>query len=142
LEELVVYLKICGFQTIQIQLAKTLNHITFLMRCKSQGIIPRGFSIKTPSIVDGLPILFNGPVGPWLGTEYIFIGIIRYPNSKTTIFNKTFVETVNKLILDKNVMHPQTSNNIISLKDLLVLLEITETDLIKVIQGVKNKKSA
>jgi hypothetical protein len=31
--------------------------------------------------------------------------------------------------------------NIISPKDSLVLLEITETDLIKVIQGMKNKKS-
>jgi hypothetical protein len=39
-------------------------------------------------------------------------------------------------------MHPQTSNNIISPKDSLVLLEITETDLIEVIQGMKNKKSA
>jgi hypothetical protein len=32
----------------KLELAKTLNHITFLMRCKSQGIIPKGFSIKTP----------------------------------------------------------------------------------------------
>jgi hypothetical protein len=26
---------------LNIQLAKTLNHITFLMRCKSKGLIPK-----------------------------------------------------------------------------------------------------
>jgi hypothetical protein len=43
-------------------------------------------------------------------------------------------------MLDKNP--PQTSNNVISVKDSLVLLEITETELIKIIQSMKNKKSA
>jgi hypothetical protein len=33
---------------LKIQLAKTLNHITFLMRCKSQSIIPKGLLVKTP----------------------------------------------------------------------------------------------
>jgi hypothetical protein len=56
------------------------------------------------------------------------------------IFNKTCIETVSKLMLDKKP--PQTSNNIISVKDSLFLLEITETELIKIIQSMKNKKSA
>jgi hypothetical protein len=43
-------------------------------------------------------------------------------------------------MLDKKT--PQISNNIISLKDSLVLLEITETELIKIIQSMKYKKSA
>jgi hypothetical protein len=67
--------------------------------------------------------------------------IVSSPSRTYNIFKKTFTETVNKLIFDKNLLHPQTSNNIISLKDSLVLLEITETELIKVIQGMENKKS-
>lgn len=39
-------------------------------------------------------------------------------------------------------MHPQTSNNITSINDSLVLLEITETELIKLIQSINNNKSA
>jgi hypothetical protein len=41
-------------------------------------------------------------------------------------------------MLDKKP--PQTSNNIINVKDSLVLLEITETELIKIIQSMKNAK--
>jgi hypothetical protein len=37
---------------------------------------------------------------------------------------------------------PHTSNNIANLKDSFVLLEITDTELIKIIQSMKNKKSA
>jgi hypothetical protein len=43
-------------------------------------------------------------------------------------------------MLDKKP--PQTSNNIISVKNSLILLEITEMELIKMIQSMKNKKSA
>jgi hypothetical protein len=53
---------------------------------------------------------------------------------------KTFIETVSKLMLDKKP--PQTSNSITNLKDSFVLLEITKTELIKIIQSMKNKKSA
>jgi mannosyltransferase OCH1-like enzyme len=35
-------------ERLKIQLAKTLDHKTFLMRWKSQGILPKAFSIKTP----------------------------------------------------------------------------------------------
>ncbi|PNF31582.1 hypothetical protein B7P43_G00791 [Cryptotermes secundus] len=67
---------------------------------------------------------------------------VSCPNRTCNIFNKTFVETVNNLILDKNLIHPQTINNIDSLKDSFVLLEITEADLIKIIHSMANKKSA
>jgi hypothetical protein len=43
-----IYSSFRKLECLKIQLAETLNHITFLMRSKSQGIIPRGFSIKTP----------------------------------------------------------------------------------------------
>jgi hypothetical protein len=33
--------------------------------------------------------------------------IVSSPSRTCNIFNKTFVETVNKLILDKNLMHPK-----------------------------------
>jgi hypothetical protein len=68
--------------------------------------------------------------------------IVSSPSRTCNIFNKTFIETVNKLTLDKSPLQPQTSNNKISLKDSLVLLEIIETELIKVIHSMKNKKSA
>jgi hypothetical protein len=67
---------------------------------------------------------------------------VSSPSRTCNIFNKTFIETVNKLILDKNLLRPQTINSIISLKDLLVLLYITEIELFKVIQGMKNRKLA
>jgi hypothetical protein len=35
-------------ERLNIQLAKTVNHITFLTRCKSSGIIPIGLRLKTP----------------------------------------------------------------------------------------------
>jgi hypothetical protein len=35
-------------ERLEILLAKTVSHITFLMRCKSQGSIPKGFFVKTP----------------------------------------------------------------------------------------------
>jgi hypothetical protein len=56
------------------------------------------------------------------------------------IFNKSFVETGSKFICDKTSTHIQTTNNKINLRDSFALLEITETELIKVIQGMKNKK--
>jgi hypothetical protein len=72
--------------------------------------------------------------------------IVLSPSRICNIFNKTFTDMVNKLVLGKNVTHPQINNNnnnsIISIKDSLVLLEITKTDLIKVIQSMNNKKSA
>jgi hypothetical protein len=43
---------------------------------------------------------------------------------KYNIFNKTVIETVSKLMLDKKP--PQASNNITNLKDSFVLLEITD----------------
>ena len=49
---------------------------------------------------------------------------------------------VNKLELDKNLMHPQINNknnNIKSIKDSFVLLEIAETDMIKVFQSMNDK---
>jgi hypothetical protein len=60
--------------------------------------------------------------------------IVTSPSRKCNIFNKTFIETVSKLMLDKKP--PQTSNSITN------LLEITETELIKIIQSLRNKKSA
>jgi hypothetical protein len=68
--------------------------------------------------------------------------IVSSPSRICNIFNKTFVETVNNLILDKNLIHPQISNNIVSLKDSFVLLEITEAYLIKIIHSMTNKMSA
>jgi hypothetical protein len=64
--------------------------------------------------------------------------IVTNPSRICNIFNKTFIETVSKLMLDKKP--PHTSNNITNLKDSFVLLEITETELIKIIQSLKNKK--
>jgi hypothetical protein len=65
--------------------------------------------------------------------------------STATIIDQIITYLLNAiiLVLDQNLLHPQTSNNIIlaSPKDSLVLLEMTGTDLIKVIQGMKNKKS-
>jgi hypothetical protein len=49
-------------------LAKTLNHITFLMRCKSLGIVPKGLSVGVPS---RLP---NGPVWHSLEIGFMLIG--------------------------------------------------------------------
>jgi hypothetical protein len=57
--------------------------------------------------------------------------------AECNIFNVTFLGTINKLTW-QNLVYPQTSNNII--KDSFVLLEITETKLIKVIHSLKNKK--
>jgi hypothetical protein len=65
---------------------------------------------------------------------------VTSPSRTCNIFNKTLIETVSKLMLDKKP--PQTSNSITNLKDSFVLLEITETELIKIIQSMKNKKSA
>jgi hypothetical protein len=42
-------------------------------------------------------------------------------------------------MLDKKP--PHASNNITNLKDSFVFLEITETELIKIIQSTKNRKS-
>jgi hypothetical protein len=64
--------------------------------------------------------------------------IVTSPSRICNIFNKTFIEMVFKL--DKKL--PHTSNNITNLKDSFVLLEITQTELIKIIQSMKNKKSA
>jgi hypothetical protein len=66
--------------------------------------------------------------------------IVTSPRRTCNIFNKTLIETVSNLMLDKKP--PETSNNITSVKDSLVLLEITGTELIKLIQSMKNKKSA
>ena len=60
-------------------------------------------------------------------------GIVLSPSRICNIFDKTFTEMVNKLVVGKNLMHPQINNIIISINDSLVLLEITETDLSKVI---------
>jgi hypothetical protein len=57
-------------QRLKIQLAKTFNHVTFFMGCKSQGIIPRG-----------LPSMINVPIRHFLEAGYIFVGIRRHPNS-------------------------------------------------------------
>jgi hypothetical protein len=64
------------------------------------------------------------------------------PNNTRTsnIFNKTFIEMVCKPMPDNKP--PHTSNNITNLKDSFILLEITETELIKIIQSMKKKKSA
>jgi hypothetical protein len=72
------------------------------------------------------------------GNIHLQVGneIVTSPSKTCNIFNKTFKET------DIDKKPPQTSNNIISVKDSLVLLEITETELIKIILSMKNKKSA
>jgi hypothetical protein len=43
-------------------------------------------------------------------------------------------------MLDKKL--PQTTNNITNLKDSFVLLEITETELIKIIQSMNKKNES
>jgi hypothetical protein len=43
-----IYPSFRKLERLKLQLAKTLIHITFLRRCKSQDIIPKGFSVKTP----------------------------------------------------------------------------------------------
>jgi hypothetical protein len=50
--------------------------------------------------------------------------IVTSPSRICNIFNKTFIETVRKLMLDKKP--PHTSDNITYLKDSFVLLEITD----------------
>jgi hypothetical protein len=50
--------------------------------------------------------------------------VVTNPSRTRNIFNKTFIETVSKLMLDKKP--PQTSNSITNLKDSFVLLEITD----------------
>jgi hypothetical protein len=84
----------------------------------------------------------NRERGILTGNIHLQVGneIVTSPSRTCNIFNKTFLETVSKLMLDENP--PQTSNNILSVKDSLVLSEITETELIKIIQSMKNKKSA
>jgi hypothetical protein len=42
-----IYPSFRKLERLKIHLAKTLNHVTFLMRCKSQAISPKGFSVKT-----------------------------------------------------------------------------------------------
>jgi hypothetical protein len=61
------------------------------------------------------------------GNIHLQVGneVVTSPCRTCNIFSKTFIQTVSKLMLDKKP--PQTSNNIISVKDSLVLLEITET---------------
>jgi hypothetical protein len=66
--------------------------------------------------------------------------IVTSPSRTCNIFNKTFTETISKLMFDKKP--PQTSINITNQKDSSALLEITEMELIKLIQSMKNKKSA
>jgi hypothetical protein len=63
---------------------------------------------------------------------HLQVEIITSPSRTCNIFNKTFTETVSKFMLEKS-LHKQDS---------FVLLEITETELIKIIQSMKNKKSA
>jgi hypothetical protein len=53
-----------------------------------------------------------------------------------------FLETVNKPLLEKNLMHSPISNNTISQKDTFVLLEITEPKLTKVVHKLKRIKLA
>jgi hypothetical protein len=60
----------------------------------------------------------------------------------SNIFNKTFVESVNKFIFEKNIICTQNNTNKVSPKDSFVLLETTEAELPKVIQDTKNKKLA
>jgi hypothetical protein len=43
-----IYLCFTKLEKLNKQLAKTLNHIIFLMRCKSSDIIPLGLRLKTP----------------------------------------------------------------------------------------------
>jgi hypothetical protein len=43
-----IYTSFRKLEHLKIQLARTFNRITFLTRCKSQGIIPKGLSLKTP----------------------------------------------------------------------------------------------
>jgi hypothetical protein len=50
-----IYPSFIKLESLKIQLAKTLNHITLLIGCKSQGIILKGYHVKTPSIVNALP---------------------------------------------------------------------------------------
>jgi hypothetical protein len=52
------------------------------------------------------------------------------------------VKTENKFISDKTSTHIQISATKINLRDEFAPLEITESELIKVIHGMKNKKSA
>jgi hypothetical protein len=43
--------------------------------------------------------------------------IVSSPSRICNIFNVTFLDTINKLLFDKNLMHSQTSNNIICQRD-------------------------
>jgi hypothetical protein len=36
------------FERLKIQLAKTSNHLTFLMKCKTRDIVPEGLMLKAP----------------------------------------------------------------------------------------------
>jgi hypothetical protein len=60
------------------------------------------------------------------GNIHLQVGnkIVTSPSRTCNIFNKTFIETVSKLLLDKK--SPQTSNNIIRVKNSLILLGITD----------------
>jgi hypothetical protein len=64
-----------GLGTLQI-----LDHKTFLMRCRSHGIIPKCLFSKVPTIVYVLPKLFNVLVRHFSGTRFVLIGIRRYPS--------------------------------------------------------------
>jgi hypothetical protein len=55
------------------------------------------------------------------------------------IFNTAYLLTINKLLLHTNFLHSQTSNNAISQKDSLVILEITETQMKKLIHTLNNR---
>jgi hypothetical protein len=77
------------------------------------------------------------------GNIHLRVGneIVTIPSRTCNIlvFNKTFIETVSKLILII-ILHKQIIT--MSVKDSLVLLEITETEFIKIIQRMMNKNSA
>jgi hypothetical protein len=58
----------------------TLNHITFLMRCKSLGIVPKGLSVKMP--YSGRRSFKIAQRAVWHSLEigFTLIGIISLPN--------------------------------------------------------------
>jgi hypothetical protein len=66
--------------------------------------------------------------------------LVSNPGRTCTILNKTFVEIVNNLIVDKILMHTQTNNNIICLEGSIFLLDTAEVDLIKTVHSMMNKR--
>jgi hypothetical protein len=67
--------------------------------------------------------------------------IVSQPQVIREIFNSTFLGNIDKLVSRKDSANAACQNVTNKITDLLYLSEITEVDLLKIIQNMKNTKS-